>query len=144
MGVVENIKDVAELVKKFNDIELNRRILDLENEVLDLSRAKCYAEERVEELERTLAPVPERPSGLNRGARQEISPSMRRYCTAKTGEFSVAVAGGIWFIMVDTKNAGRRKDDGRSHNLRQEEKRTLDITTCADIAYPGILELCHS
>lgn len=54
MGAVENIKEVADLVKKFNDIELNRRILTLENEVLDLSREKRRAEERIEELERTL------------------------------------------------------------------------------------------
>jgi hypothetical protein len=43
MGAVENIKEVADLVKKFNDIELNRRILNLENE--DLSRDKRRAEE---------------------------------------------------------------------------------------------------
>ena len=54
MGVVENMKDVADLVKKFNDIELNRRILALENEVLDLSRDKRRAEEKVEELDRKL------------------------------------------------------------------------------------------
>jgi hypothetical protein len=54
MGVVENMKDVADLVKKFNDIDLNRRILDLENEVLDLARAKRRGEERIEALERTL------------------------------------------------------------------------------------------
>jgi hypothetical protein len=54
MGVVENMKDVADLVKKFNDIDLNRRILNLENEVLDLSRDKRRAEERIAELERAL------------------------------------------------------------------------------------------
>jgi hypothetical protein len=54
MGAVENIKDIADLVKKFNDIELNRRILNLENEVLDLSRDKRRGEERIEELERAL------------------------------------------------------------------------------------------
>lgn len=54
MGVVENMKDVADLVKKFNDIELNRRILTLENEVLDLSREKRRGEERIEELERAI------------------------------------------------------------------------------------------
>ena len=54
MGVVESVKDVAELVKKFNDIELNRRILTLENEVLDLSRDRRRMEEKVEELERAL------------------------------------------------------------------------------------------
>ena len=41
MGAVENIKDIADLVKKFNDIELNRRILNLENEVLDLSTGQA-------------------------------------------------------------------------------------------------------
>jgi hypothetical protein len=46
--------DVADLVKKFNDIELNRRILTLENEVTDLARAKRRGEEKIEELERTL------------------------------------------------------------------------------------------
>jgi hypothetical protein len=54
VGAVENVKEVAELIKKFNDIELNRRILNLENEVLDLSRDKRRAEERAEQLERTL------------------------------------------------------------------------------------------
>lgn len=54
VSVVENMKEVAELVKKFNDIELNRRILNLENEVLDLSRDKRRAEERIEDLERKL------------------------------------------------------------------------------------------
>jgi DNA repair exonuclease SbcCD ATPase subunit len=54
MGAVENIKEVADLVKKFNDIELNRRILTLENEVLDLSRDKRRLEEKTEELERVL------------------------------------------------------------------------------------------
>lgn len=54
MGAVENVKEVADLIRKFNDINLNRRILDLENEVLDLSRDKRRAEEKAEELERLL------------------------------------------------------------------------------------------
>ncbi len=54
MGAVENVKEFSEFVKKFNDIELNRRILNLENEVLDLSREKRRAEEQVEELQRSL------------------------------------------------------------------------------------------
>ncbi len=54
MGAVENVKDIADLVKKFNDIELNRRILTLENEVLDLSRDKRRLEETVEELQKVL------------------------------------------------------------------------------------------
>lgn len=54
MGVVENMKDVADLIKKIGDIELNRKILNLENEVLHLSREKRRMEEKVEELENTL------------------------------------------------------------------------------------------
>lgn len=54
MGAVENVKEVAELLRKYNDIELNRRILNLENEVLDLSREKRRAEEKSEQLERLL------------------------------------------------------------------------------------------
>jgi hypothetical protein len=47
MGVVENMKDVADLIKKIGDIELNRKILTLENEVLDLSREKRRLENQV-------------------------------------------------------------------------------------------------
>ncbi|MGH9684286.1 MAG: hypothetical protein ACRD4S_11845 [Candidatus Acidiferrales bacterium] len=54
MGAVENIKEVADLVKKFNDIDLNRRILKLEEEVIDLSREKRRLDDKVEELERSL------------------------------------------------------------------------------------------
>jgi hypothetical protein len=54
MGAVENVREFSEFVKKFNDIELNRRILKLENEVFDLCRDKRRADERVEELERAL------------------------------------------------------------------------------------------
>ena len=54
MGAVENIKEVADLVKKFNDIELNRRILKLEEEVIDLTRDKRRADDKVEELQRSL------------------------------------------------------------------------------------------
>lgn len=54
MGAVENVREFSEFVKKFNDIELNRRILNLEEEVLDLSRGKRRGEERIEELERAL------------------------------------------------------------------------------------------
>ena len=54
MGVVENMKEVADLIKKIGDIDLNRRILKLEEEVIDLSRDKRRAEEKVEALESEL------------------------------------------------------------------------------------------
>jgi len=54
MSAVENVKEIADLIKRFNDIELNRRILNLENEVLDLSHERRRAEEKVKDLERAL------------------------------------------------------------------------------------------
>jgi hypothetical protein len=54
MGAVENVKEIAEMIGKFHDIELNRRILKLEEEVIDLTRDKRRAEDKVEELERAL------------------------------------------------------------------------------------------
>jgi len=54
MGAVENVKEVADLIRKFNDIELNRRILKLEEEVMDLTRDKRRSQDRVAELEHAL------------------------------------------------------------------------------------------
>ena len=54
MSVLENMKEVADIVKKIGDIELNRKILTLETEVIELTREKRRADERVEELERTM------------------------------------------------------------------------------------------
>ena len=33
MGAIENVKEIADLIGEFHDIELNRRILKLEEEV---------------------------------------------------------------------------------------------------------------
>jgi hypothetical protein len=38
MGAVENVKEIADLIGKFQDNEFNRRILKLEEEVIDLTR----------------------------------------------------------------------------------------------------------
>jgi hypothetical protein len=54
VGVIENMKDVADLVKKAGDIDLYRKIVSLEGEVLDLTREKRRLEARVEELEKSL------------------------------------------------------------------------------------------
>jgi hypothetical protein len=54
MSAVEHVKEVADLIRKFNDIDLNRRILNLETEVIDLTRDKRRADERIEVLEKTL------------------------------------------------------------------------------------------
>src|ERR1700704_2125390 len=54
MGVVENLKDVADLVKKAGEIELYKKISAAEDEVRELTREKRRFEDRVEELERVL------------------------------------------------------------------------------------------
>jgi hypothetical protein len=54
MGILDEMKEVADLVKKIGDIDLYRRINKLEGEVIDLTRDKRHAEEKVQELERAL------------------------------------------------------------------------------------------
>jgi hypothetical protein len=55
MGIVENIKDAADLAKKVGDLELYRKIVHLEGEVMDLTREKRQAEQKIEELQKQLA-----------------------------------------------------------------------------------------
>lgn len=49
MGIIENMKDVADLVKQVGDIELNRKIVNLEKEVHELTRAKMRLETQLHE-----------------------------------------------------------------------------------------------
>ncbi|MGC2173443.1 MAG: hypothetical protein WA555_19040 [Candidatus Sulfotelmatobacter sp.] len=55
MGIVENIKDAADLAKKVGDIELYRKIVHLEGEVMDLTRERRLAEQKIEEMQKQLA-----------------------------------------------------------------------------------------
>ena len=55
MGLLENFKDVAEVVRKAGNIDLYRRITSLESEVIDLARANRHLEVENEELKATLA-----------------------------------------------------------------------------------------
>jgi len=54
MGILDEMKEIGDLIKKAGDIELYRRINKLEGEVIDLTRDRRRAEEKVEELERAL------------------------------------------------------------------------------------------
>ena len=54
MGVIENVKEIADLVKKAGDIELWRKIVYAEGEVVELSRTLRTTEDRVRELENLL------------------------------------------------------------------------------------------
>jgi hypothetical protein len=54
MGVIENAKEIGDLVKKIGDIDLYRKIVALEGEVLDLTRANRELGNKVGELEQAL------------------------------------------------------------------------------------------
>src|SRR5579872_3231642 len=54
MGAIEEIRAFGDLIRKYNDIELNRRIVSLENEVLELSRDRRRLQEEVENLQESL------------------------------------------------------------------------------------------
>jgi hypothetical protein len=45
MGILDEMKEIGDLIKKAGDVELYRRINKLEGEVIDLSRDKRRAEE---------------------------------------------------------------------------------------------------
>jgi hypothetical protein len=51
---MDNVKEVADLVKKVGDIDLYRKIVALEGEILDLTREKRQLEDQLEAAERTL------------------------------------------------------------------------------------------
>lgn len=55
MDIVGNVKEIADLAKKYNDIEFYRKIVHLEGEVMELTRAKREAEQKVEELQKQLS-----------------------------------------------------------------------------------------
>jgi hypothetical protein len=54
MGIIEDVGNIAELIKKIGDMELYKQILTLETEVRELTRDKRRSDDKVEELERTL------------------------------------------------------------------------------------------
>ncbi len=53
MSIIENTKEIAELVKKLGNIDLYRRIVELEGEIIEISRQKLHLEQRVDELEKS-------------------------------------------------------------------------------------------
>lgn len=54
MSIISNAKEIADVIKKLGDIELYRKIVELEGEIIELTRANHSLELRVEELTRTL------------------------------------------------------------------------------------------
>lgn len=54
MGIVENAKEVADLIQKYNDIELNRKIIELEGQIIELTRENLTLTQKVDELNKAL------------------------------------------------------------------------------------------
>jgi len=54
MGILDNIKEVADFAKKVGDIELYRKIVHLEGEVIELTRENRQADQKIEDLQKQL------------------------------------------------------------------------------------------
>jgi len=54
MSIISNAKEIADLIKKLDDVELYRKIIELEGEIIDLHRKNHSLEEHVVELTRSL------------------------------------------------------------------------------------------
>jgi len=50
MGIIENIKDIGNLVQKMGNMDLYRKIIELEGEVVGLTRENLEMEKKIEEL----------------------------------------------------------------------------------------------
>ncbi len=57
MGAIDNVKEVAKLVKDLGNMELYRQILDLQGEIMELTQANRELQTKLTELENTLTQV---------------------------------------------------------------------------------------
>ena len=55
MSVIDQAKEIAGLIKKIGDIELYRKIIELEGEIIELTRSKHELEDTKSNLEKQLA-----------------------------------------------------------------------------------------
>jgi len=51
MSIVENVKEIADLIKKIGDIDLYRRIIGLEQEVFELNHENIFLKQKISTLE---------------------------------------------------------------------------------------------
>jgi hypothetical protein len=51
MGILDNAKEIAELIKKYNDQELYQKIVDLRDEIFILKEDNLGLKEKLKELE---------------------------------------------------------------------------------------------
>ncbi len=54
MGIIDNAKEVADLIKVAGNTDLYRKICALEGEIIDLTRTNRHLEEQVESLQKLL------------------------------------------------------------------------------------------
>lgn len=54
MGIIENAKDAVKLVQKIDNIELYRKILDLQSEAIELIEQSKLKDERITKLKNAL------------------------------------------------------------------------------------------
>ena len=57
MGAIDNVKEVAKLVKDLGNMELYRKILDLQGEIMELTQVNRELRTKVTELQDTLSTV---------------------------------------------------------------------------------------
>lgn len=57
MGAIDNVKEVARLVKDLGNMELYRQILDLQGEIMELTQANRELQTKLTELENTLTQI---------------------------------------------------------------------------------------
>lgn len=51
MSIISNAKEIADLVKKLGDVELYRKIIELEGEIIELTREKRDLEKKLDDIE---------------------------------------------------------------------------------------------
>jgi len=54
VGVIESVKDLSELIKKYNDAELYKKIQDLRDEIFNLREENQAYREKIKELENAI------------------------------------------------------------------------------------------
>jgi hypothetical protein len=55
VGILEEVKEVADLIKKVGDADLYRKIVNLEGEVFKLARDNRHLQQQIESLQEALA-----------------------------------------------------------------------------------------